>query len=145
MQYTEQFTEKNQPLDYGIYQVFSPGTHNTPYVAVNRFQREFVHVFIGNMGNTAEVDIDIVQATDIAGTGSKLVKSATQVEQAEGHAIAHVAMEMRSEELDVDGGFDCIGLEIVVANNPVEIMWIVWGTCPDYAPVATTFWHEIVQ
>jgi len=145
-QYTEQFTEIHQPLDFGIYQVLSPGNHYTPYVALNDFHRAFFHVFVGNMGPAAEITIYVMQATTVAGAGAKLQgKWATQLDQDQGEAISHIAIELQTEELDVDGGFDCVALWFDVDDNPVEITWTVWGVCPRYPPVPTTFWHQIVQ
>ena len=142
-QYTEQFTEIHQPLNYGIYQILPVGQTTSPYVALNTFHRAFFWGFIGNMGPGSDVDFRVMQATDVAGTGAKVVAGKGTAESVT--PVAHFAIELQTEELDVDGGFDCVALQIDVDVNDVEGTWMIWGCIPRHPPVPVGFWQEIVQ
>ncbi len=145
--YTEQFTEVHQPLYYLIYQILAPGVHDSPYVAVNDFHRAGFQIFVGNMGPGAEVTFQPTQATNVAGAGAMLVggKASNELDQAAGDGVDHIWIELQTEELDVDNGYDSVGLRVTVQDNPVEVTYYIWGVCPRYPPVPTTFWTEIVQ
>lgn len=146
-QYTEQFTEVHQPLYYLIYQILAPGTHISPYVALNDMHRAGFQIFVGNMGPGSDVTFQPMQATTTAGAGAKVVagKATTTLDQAAGDGVDHLWIELQTEELDVDGGFDCVALRAIVQDNPIEVTYYIWGVCPRYPPVPTTFWTEIVQ
>ena len=142
-QYCEQWTEVHQPLQYGIYQILPVAETTTPYVALNGFHRAFFWVFFGNMGPGADVVVQVMQATNVAGAGAKVVAGKATAETAT--PVSHYAIELQTEELDVDGGFDCVALRFDVDDNDVEATWAIIGCVPVYPPTATTFWQEIVQ
>ena len=55
-----------------------------------------------------------------------------------------LCIELQTEELDVDGAFDCIMLRLTVAEAAVECSAWIFGLSPRYPPVPTTNWEEIV-
>ena len=142
-QYTEQVTEIMEPLNYGIYQILPVAETITPYVALNRFHRAFAWVFFGNMGPGADVVVQVMQATDVGGGGAQVVAGKATAETAT--PVSHYAIEIQTEELDVDNGYDCIALRFDVDDNDVEATWMIWGVVPRHPPVPVTFWQEIVQ
>ena len=145
--YTEQFTEIHQPLYYLIYQILAPGVHTSPYVALNDMHRAGFQIFVGNMGPGAQVEFQVMEATNVAGGGAQLVagKVTNELDAAAGDSQDHLWIELQTEELDVDGGYDSVALQVTVVDNPIEVTYYIWGVCPRYPPVPTTFWTEIVQ
>jgi hypothetical protein len=146
-QYTEQFTEVHQPLYFLTFQVLAPGVHTSPYVALNDMHRAGFQIYVGTMGPGAEINFQVMQATTTAGAGGKVVagKATTELDQALGDSFDHLWIELQTEELDVDGGFDCVALRVTVTDNPCNVLYYIWGVCPRYPPVPVTFWTEIVQ
>jgi len=141
--YTERFTEVNEllarlpPLTYA-------GGVSTPWFAVNDFHRVIVIVSAGTL--TGTLDAAVFQATNIAGAGAKIVagKAITQLQATDDQDICGI--EIRTEELDVDGGFDCLRVQTnngAQATNVYEV--IVFGLIPRYAEVGTTEWDEVVD
>lgn len=143
MSYTARFTEVNEllarlaPLTYA-------GGVSTPWFAVNDYHRVVVIVSAGTLAGT--LDVAVFQATNVAGTGAKIVtgKAITQLAGTDDEVIC--AIEIRTEELDVDGGFDCLRVQTTnadQASNVYEVL--VFGFEPRYAAVGTTEWDEVVD
>jgi hypothetical protein len=102
---------------------------------------------VGDMGAGATVDMVMYQATDAAGTNAKAItgKAITQLTQAGGDAGSTVCIELRTEELDVDGGFAFVGATLTVGVAAADIGIIALAGCSNYVPVPTTAWTEIVD
>lgn len=139
--YTERFTEVNEllgrlpPLTYN-------GGVSTPWMAVNDFHRVIVIVGAGTL--TGTLDVSVSQATNIAGAGAKVIagKAITQLAATADEAICGI--ELRTEELDVDNGFDCI--RVNTASSAVNVFEvIVFGLIPRYAEVGVTEWDEVID
>ena len=56
-----------------------------------------------------------------------------------------MAIEIRTEELDVEDGYDCIALGYTVGTAATLLSIEIYGLVPRYAPVATTAYDEIVD
>lgn len=141
MSYTARFTEVNELLER-----LPPLTYNggvsTNWFAVNDYHRIVVIVSAGTL--TGTLDVAVFQATNLAGGSAKIVtgKAITQLAATEDEEIA--AIEIRTEELDVDGGFDCLRVQTTSsAANVFEVL--VFGFVPRYAAVGTTEWDEVVD
>ena len=141
MSYTEQFTEVHEllgrlpPLTYN-------GGVSTDWMAVNDYHRVVVIVSAGTLLGT--LDVAVFQATDPAGSGAKVIsgKAITQLAATDDNAIC--AIEIRTEELDVDGGFDCIRVQTTSSAANVFSV-IVLGVVSRYNPVGVTEWDEVVD
>lgn len=146
MDYTARFSELHYPLAVEHADSQAAGTHLTSYVSLANYHRAVVVLDVGDMQSTATLDCKIRQATDTSGTGVKDVtdKAITQLTQAGGDGNQLLCIELQTEELDVDGGFDCITVSITIANANVEYSVIIYGIEPRYMPTATTNWEEIV-
>jgi hypothetical protein len=141
MSYTARFTEVNEllarlpPLTYN-------GGVSTPWIAMNDFHRAIVIFSVGTL--TGTLDGAVFQATNLAGAGAKAVagKAITQLAATDDEVICGI--ELKTEELDVDGGFDCIRIQTV--SSAVNVFGvIVFGTTPRYAEVGVTEWDEVVD
>ena len=145
--YTHRFTEEFELFgaDADAYVVGVYLAQN--YRNMANHQRGVAILHVGDMAQGATVDFLLMQATDAAGTGAKVVpgKAITQLTQAGGDADSTVIVEVRTEEMDVDGGFSFLGGILTVAGGTCDIGIVGLGGCSNYMPVPTTAWTEIVD
>jgi hypothetical protein len=152
MQYTQRFTENYQLAGARIPMTGSAGqtwpiTQGGLYVSMANHQRAVFLLGTGAMGAGATLDFQVWQATSAAGANAKIVggKAITQLSQAAGDASDAVAIELRTEELDVDGGFSYVMGFFIIGTNTVTFtgMLLLGGT--NQAPVPVGNWTEIVD
>ena len=147
--YTERFTE-TAALLYNLapISVTNGAIAYTSYVSLANYHRAAIVIHTGVMQSGSTVDAVVYQATTTAGAGSKVLtatKAITQLTQAGTDSNKDVCIEIRTEELDVAGGFDCIALGYTVGTAASILSIEIYGLVPRYAPVATTAWDEIVD
>jgi hypothetical protein len=123
------------------------GTHDSAYVSLANYHRAWLVINVGDLGAGASLDIQIRQATDTSGTSVKAItgKAITQLTQASGDGDDLICIELRTEELDVTGGFDCVSVRDTVGGTACEFGWVLFGCVPRFAPTPTTNWAEIVD
>jgi hypothetical protein len=146
MTYCARFTELHYPLAYYHADSLGVGTSNSACVSLANYHRAILVIDVGDMQATATLDAGLQQATDTACTGVKAIagKTITQLTQAGGDGDDLVAIELQTEELDVDNGFDCVRFYLTVANAAVEVSAILYGIVPRFDPTGTTNWTEVV-
>ena len=145
--YTARFTELNEIIA-GLYPANKAiAAHNTAWTSMANHQRAIYLVRVGALASAATLDFKLQQATAAAGTGAKDIsgKSVTQLTQAGGDGSETVAIELRTEELDVDGGFDYIRGVLTIAGNTVYCEVIPIKFAANYPPVSTSAVAEIVD
>ncbi len=144
---TERFTEGMLPFVVAHADSVAPSTITSAYVDAGHFHRLFLYADIGDIVATGTVDIKLTQAQDSGGTGVKDIsgKAITQLTQAGGDSDSIVGIELRPEELDVNNGFNWVGVVIVVGTAAAELSAVLWKFVPRYEPVAVTGWQEIVD
>ena len=144
--YTARVSELMYPL--ATYNADSLGisTSSSGYVNMENYHRAWLFVNVGDMAAGGTLDAGIQQAQDAAGTGVKAItgKTITQLTQAGGDGNDLVCIELQTEELDVDNGFEFIRFYLTVAGNSVEVSATLFGCESRYMPVPTTNWQEIV-
>ena len=150
MQYTQRFTENYQLAGARIPMTATAGQTWTiagNYVSMANHQRAVFLLGTGAMGAGATLDFQVWQATDAAGANAKIVagKAIMQLTQAGGDASDALAIELRTEELDVDGGFAYIQGIFTIGVGDVTLtgMLLLGGT--NQAPVPIGNWTEIVD
>jgi hypothetical protein len=148
MSYTQRFTE-GFCLLYNLAPVsVANGVEVfTDYVSLANYHRAVILMHVGVMTASGTIDAVVHQATDTSGTSAKHLttsKAITQLTQAGGDSGSDVAIEVQTEELDVDGGFDCIALGYTVGTAATLLSIEIYGFEPRYAPVSTSAWAEIV-
>ena len=125
----------------------TPAAYTTAYVSLANHQRVIYILLTGTMVATSTVDLQIWQATDAAGTGAKIIagKAITQLTAVGGDGDDAVCIEVRTEELDVDGGFAFVaGILTVGVANCAATLLPLYG-CSNYAPVPVANWTEIID
>ena len=146
MDWTNRFTEGAAVLAYDQPYQRNAGTRNSSYVSMMNYHRAVLLLAVGSMANLATLDVAIRQATSTAGASNKAItsKAITQLTQASGDGDDLLAIELRTEELDVENGFDCINVRATVGVSNVVYGWWLLGLSPRFPPVSTTNFAEIV-
>ena len=146
--YTEKFIEVHEPL-YVLHpiSVTNGAAVYTSYVSLANYHRAFILINVGVMQSGGTIDAVVYQATDTSGTSPKVLsptKAITQLTQAGSDSNSIVGIEVRTEELDVTGGYDCIALQYTVGTAAAIMSIEIWGCVPRFAPAAVTDWNEVV-
>ncbi len=140
--YTENFTEIHE-LAGAVVDTFAAGIHEVmAYRSMANHQRAVCIIVTGAFDQAASLAVVLAQATTADGTDAKQIGAGT----GKGLALAAnsvYAIEVRTEELDVSGGFAYLGGTLIATGNvEVAIVWLLGGA--NYPPVPTTNWTEIV-
>ena len=140
MSYCERFTEVHYPL--GRIDPVADGTLVTPWVSLSNYHRAVVIVWTGNL--TGTLDCQLWQAQDAAGTGAQIIggKAITQLTAADDGVL--VAIELQTEELDVDNAFYCIQAVTVSGGQRDTYGVLILGLEPRCAPTPVVNWDEVV-
>jgi len=147
MSYTQRFTEVNQ-VGGELYPALKTVTaHTGAWLPMSNHQRAIFIVQVGAMTALSTLDFSVQQASAAAGTGVKAItgKAITQLTQAGGDGNDLVCIEVRTEELDVSGGFEYIRGLLTVGTDTVYCSMLALRFIPNYPPVVTTGWTEIVD
>jgi hypothetical protein len=131
--YTEQFSESHTLLDQ-IFPVSTSTQVNGNYVSLKHFQRAVAKFSVGAIAVGGTLTFQVRQAQDTSGTGVKALKAATAITDAGDNQ--HVWIEIRTEELDVDGGFDCVRIEAVAGTAASVVYAELIGFVSRFEPVA---------
>jgi hypothetical protein len=146
---TELFTEQNK-VDI----ILHPAAHaavtaDSTYYSMRDYHKATLLIQVGDMPAGATFDAQIRQATDTSGGSVKGIpttatadKVITQLTDADDNKI--VAIELDASELDVDGGFDCIGVRTTAAVDTPLVSAILIRHVPRFKAVGTTSFDEVV-
>lgn len=147
MSFTERFSEVLELADIAHADSVNPATLNGTFVNMENYHRAWLVVDVGDIVATGTVDVSIQQDDTGSGANAKAItgKAITQLTQAGGDSDDAVCIELRSEELDVAGGFNWIRFVIVVGTAAAEFSALLFLGCPRYAPVPVTGWTEVVD
>ena len=145
MPYTELSTEREELLAVIHPDLHGPGEYYTPWIDHSLAHKTWWEILVGDITATGTVNFDIVQATDNGGSGAKLVvgKAMTRLTQAGGDGDNVVLGNLRTEELDVQGGFNWVRGHLTLGTASTNCSVAVYGRNPRYAPVSTAGVTEI--
>lgn len=146
MAYTNRVSEVMELISVEHPDSLGAGTHTGSWYSMRDYHRAWLYVNVGDMAATATLDVGLQQASDSTGTGVKAIagKTITQLTQAGGDSNDVVCIELQTEELDVDGGFEHVRWYVTIANAAVEMAVTMFFVEPRFPPVPTTNWTEIV-
>lgn len=122
------------------------GTVNTTCVDVSKFHTIMAVLQTGALGASATVDFSLQQATDTSGTGVKNItgKALTQIVKASGDDKQAI-INLRVSDLDVEGGFDCVRMKIIVGTAASLVSAQLYGIGPRMAPASDSNPASVVQ
>jgi len=147
MSCTSRVSERMYPLAYEHCDSQLVGTHNSAYVSLQNYHRAWLVLNVGDMGVGATLNAGLQQATDTSGTGVKAItgKTIAQLTQAGGDGDDLVCIELQTEELDVDRGFEHVRFQVVIAGGAVEYAAVLYGCVSRFKAVPTTNWTERID
>lgn len=123
------------------------GSSTSSWVALANHHNLLAVIQTGAMANGSTVDAKLQQATDATGTGAKDItgKAITQLAQAANGANRQALINLRPEELDVNGGFAYVRIVITVATAAAHTAAQLLGLDPRFAPAEGTNQAAVAQ
>lgn len=117
---------------------YAASTVTSGWIDASKFDAFQAIVQAGDLGSSATLDAKLQQASDSGGTGAKDIsnKAITQLTQAGSDSNKQVAINLRSDELDVANGFTHFRLSMTVATATSDCGGIVLGLVPRYGPAS---------
>ena len=109
------------------------------YISMADYERVVFLIFVGDMPATSTLDAQVVQATDAAGTGSKVITGAAITQLVATDDNKMVSIEVRDTALDVENGFSHVSLTLAEVNDPIGCVLAFsykGGGLPPTQPVA---------
>ncbi len=111
-------------------------TVTTAWVSMATFENMVAVIHSGVLGASATLDAKLQQAQDGSGTGAKDItgKALVQLTKAASKDNKQAFINLRSEELDVNGGFSYVRLSVTVAVAASLISAELYGLDARYQP-----------
>lgn len=136
-------------------QALAAGANNTPTVTMRGYERCLFCILGGAANdNAATLDVVVQQCDAAAASGTNKVlaglygtKAITQVTSGTGYAALNQKwlIEVATEEMDVDNGFDWLRLVITVSTDDTWMIAVeAQRSIADYEPVATTNITQVI-
>lgn len=111
--------------------VLTAGTHDTDWFDMSKFERIMAINMIGTLGEGAEFDAKLQQASDANGTGAKDItgKAITQFTEDTSPVVENKQqiINCRADELDVTNNFTHVRLRITVGTASCDGAGLVVG------------------
>jgi hypothetical protein len=118
----------------------------TAWVPMANFQSISAQIQTGVMGASATIDAKLRQATDAAGTNAKDItgKALVQILKAAGDN-KQASIEVRGEDLDVNGGFGFVALSLTVGTAASIVAAQLLGVSARFSPASVFNQAAVVQ
>ena len=122
------------------------GTVTTGWISTANHERLLAVIQTGVLGTSATVDAKLQQATDASGTNAKDVtgKAITQIVKASGDN-KQAEINLRAEELDVNGGFGFVRLSLTVGTAASLVAAQIFGGDAKNLPASALNQAAVVQ
>jgi len=119
---------------------------NTGWVSMRDYHKAVFIVGTGAIAAAGIVDAQILQATDLFGTGVKVITGKQITPLGGGDDDSMCVIELDASELDVDNGFDCI-LGSISCGGAAACLTagLLIRYIPRYAPVGVVNLAEVVN
>ena len=144
--YTELFSEV-----HAVLQAVEPQSLNadadTLYVDMANYHRAVLVVSVGS--TSGDVEVELLQCdSDVDDSNEKVIEDDAGNEKYaflnDAYAFpALIMIELRTEELDVNGGFHYVGVAVNTTQAAI-ISYVLYGIEPRYEPVPVTLIEEVV-
>ena len=123
------------------------GTHDSDWADLSAFGQIMAIAETGTMGVSSTFDAKLQQATNAAGAGAKDIagKAITQIVQGGGGSDEQAIINVRAEELDLDGGFTHVRLRITIGAANSDGAGLLLGVFPRYAPASDSDLSSVTQ
>lgn len=121
-------------------------TVTSGWVSAANCERFLALIQTGVLGTSATVDAKLQQATDASGTSAKDItgKAITQIVKASGDN-KQAEINLRAEELDVNGGFAFVQLSVTVGTAASLVAGVLLGGVAKNLPASALNQAGVVQ
>lgn len=115
---------------------YGAAAYSTAWIDMAKFEKLLAVVMAGTLGSSATLDAKMEQATDAGGTGVKDVtgKAIAQLTQAGTDSDKQALINLRADEMDVNGGFRFARLTMTVGTATSDAGAVVLGFDARYQP-----------
>ena len=144
--YTNRFTEVER-LGGVLYPGnYVPGDYYTAFTHMGNSQRAVFIVLVGDMGAGGTVNSYILESSDgTLATAQYIAAKAAGVAQVLGGGDDALAIELRTEELDIRDGFCWVAGYVNVTGKATDLSGTLLLGCSNQVPVPTPVWDAIVD
>lgn len=125
---------------------YAANTYTTGWVDLGAYESILALVLVGTMATNSTVDAKLEQATSSGGAGAKDItgKAITQLTEAGTDSDKQAAINCKSDDLDVAGGFRYVRLSVTVAVAASDMAGLVLGFDARYTPANAATVDEVV-
>ena len=116
----------------------STSAYTSDWANAEYFHEYLAVIAVGTIGTSGTIDAAIVQATSATGAGSKAItgKSITQLTQAATQSDNQAVINLRTDELDVAGGFSFVAVTLTVGTASADAGAVLLGCQPRFGPAS---------
>lgn len=140
---TERFSEVLQPL-VNIGAVSTSGATNSSWVDVSNCSRFAAIIITGLIAAGGTMNAKLTQATSSGGAGAKDITGKAIAALADTADNQNFIIDVRADELDVNGGFKFVRIELTGAVAASLIAAILLGA-PAQLPATQTNWTQAIN
>lgn len=117
---------------------YTQATYTTDYIDMSKWESVMAVVMAGDLGSSATIDAKIIEYTTDGGAGTHDItgKAITQLTQAGTDSNKQAIINVRREDLDIDGGYRYVKLSVTVGTATSDMGAIVLGVVPRRAPAS---------
>lgn len=108
---------------------YTQATYTTDYIDMSKWESVLCVVMAGDLGSSATIDAKVTEFTSDGGAGSHDItgKAITQLTQAGTDSNKQALINVRREDLDIDGGARYIKLSVTVGTATSDMGAVVLG------------------
>lgn len=117
---------------------YGANAYNTDYIDMSKWEEIMIIGMAGDLGSSATLDFDVYEYTDASDGGENelTTKDAVQLTQAGSDSNKQIVINVRREDLNIDGGFRYIKAWMIVADATSDCGLVVVGLVPRNAPAS---------
>ena len=117
---------------------YAAGTHGSDWVDMTEFQQVMCTLYVGVMGTTAGVTVQLEQATDSSGTSAKNItgKATTELTKVATEDDKQAIINVKSDELDVANDFTHVRAVMTVATATSDAGLAIYGRRSRHKPAS---------
>lgn len=117
---------------------YAANTYKTAAIDMSKWEEIMIIGMVGDLGSSATIDFDVYEYTDSSDGGSNelTTKDAAQLTQAGSDDNKQIVINIRREDLNIDGGLRYIKAWMIVGTATSDCGLVVIGLVPRNAPAS---------
>lgn len=115
---------------------YAASSYTSDYVNTEYFHQLMAVVYAGTLAASASVTAKLLQATSSTGAGAVTVAGKAITAMTTASNDKQAIIELKTDELNVAGGFKFVALKITAATAGGDIGGAIYGLNPRYGPAS---------